>query len=131
MFQYYAGGWKVLETPGSVIDGAWHHVVGTVGPVDGGNYDQVLYLDGQEVGRQTTGAGVWHATGPLYIGGANVAWPDMTMYTGLMDEIRVQAYAMSGAEVLESYENSYMIPEPVTLSLLACAAAVGMLVRRK
>ena len=107
MFQYYAGGWQILETPASVIDGDWHHVAGTIGPVGAGTFDQVLYLDGVEVARQQTDAGVWHATGPLYIGGADVAWADHTSYTGLMDEIRVQAYAMSGAEILESYENSY------------------------
>jgi len=131
-FFYNDGGnWHSVKTNFSVIDGQWHHAVGTLGPVALGTFDQVLYVDGVERARVNTGAGCGDVNGDLWIGGRAVTSPDYS-YTGLMDEVRIQAYAMSPAKVLESYENSYYyIPEPVTLTLLVCGAAVGLLGRRK
>ena len=132
MFQYHTGTvWKNVETTFSVIDNKWHHAVGTLGPVGLGTFDMALYVDGVKAAWQTTNAGCGHVTGDLFIGGLNQAWPGYIDYTGKMDEVRYQAYAMSPAQVLASYENSYYIPEPVTLTLLVCGAAVGLLGRRK
>jgi PKD repeat protein len=98
-----SGSAKAVSSAAGFNDGAWHHVVGTVGPKG-----LRLYVDAKLVGSRaeaTTGryySGVWR------IGGDNVpsGWPNRptSMYfTGTIDEVAVYGSALSAAKVAEHY----------------------------
>ncbi len=96
------GGTRVIASPTSLTDNAWHHVVGTLG---GGA--MTLYVDGQQVG-QLTGVtmaanyqGVWRVGGDNLSGWANRPLSDY--FNGTIDEAAVYPRALTAAEVAQNY----------------------------
>jgi PKD repeat protein len=98
-----SGSPKAVSSPAGYNDGAWHHVVGTVGPKG-----VRLYVDAKLVGSRadaTTGryySGVWR------IGGDNVpsGWPNRptsTYLSGSIDEVAVYGSVLSPAKVAEHF----------------------------
>ena len=103
-FAVWDGGladWKAVRT--RVFDandyGTWHHVAGVFEP-DGQTY--TLYLDGAEVDSATTSAtAVAESSAPLTIGGLE----DQFSVDGALDDVRIYARALSGAEIQSLYES--------------------------
>ena len=96
------GGTRIVTSPNSLVDNAWHHVVGTLG--DG---VMTLYVDGQQVG-QLTGVpmasnyqGVWRVGGDNLSGWANRPLSDY--FNGTIDEAAVYPRALTAAEVAQNY----------------------------
>ena len=83
---------RTLISPTPVADGTWHHVVG----VYDGN-ELVLYVDGQEVARNTIGARTLNTTNALRIG---ENWSQgNSFFAGNLDEVRVYDRALTAGEV--------------------------------
>ncbi len=89
---------RVVRSPSSVIDGAWHHVVGTLG-ADG----QKLYVDGALVGQNATSRSAQPFTGYWRVGGDNLSgWankPTGTYVNATLDEVAVYRTALTAQQV--------------------------------
>ncbi|KAA9396490.1 hypothetical protein Har1130_17640 [Haloarcula sp. CBA1130] len=84
----------------STHDGEWHHVLCTW---DGSRL--VMYLDGEEVGRDTTQSGeVVHSDRPLYIGYGDNGYDSYYAMDGAIDDVRVYDRALGSDEVSDLYE---------------------------
>ena len=95
-------GTRVITSPTSLVDDAWHHVVGTLG---GGVMR--LYVDGQQVGEITNvrlAANIW---GVWRVGGDNLnGWPNRPLgdyFTGTIDEVAVYPRALTAAQVAQRF----------------------------
>nr|WP_245192659.1 LamG domain-containing protein [Arthrobacter pigmenti] len=101
-FGVYAGATRVITSPLSYNDSAWHHVAATLGPAG-----MALYVDGRLIGSNSNRAaeafiGYWR------IGGDNLAgWPNRpvnTYFTGSIDEISIYPAALSQARISAHYQ---------------------------
>jgi Tol biopolymer transport system component len=85
-----------LESQSLITDGLWHHV----GFVWDGSY-RFLYVDGTEVAKDTnpiTLSPLIFANGGLYIG-AGKALDAGTLFSGLIDDIRIYDVALSAEQI--------------------------------
>jgi hypothetical protein len=104
LFGAGSGTTNFIQSPGTYLDGAWHHVVATLGPT--GN--MVLYLDGTSVGTQATYAlgnytGMWRWGGET----SNGTWPAPTYFTGQIDEVAVYGTELSSQQVAWHYHANH------------------------
>ena len=97
-----AGGARVVASPTSLVDNAWHHVVGTLG---GGV--MTLYVDGVQVGQLTNVPQAANYQGFWRVGGDNLSgWanrPTNDYFNGTIDEAAVYPRALSAADVAQNY----------------------------
>jgi hypothetical protein len=102
VFGAYSGGTHTVSTSGAYNDGAWHHVVATLG--SGG---MRLYVDGllRDTGSTTSGedkADYWR------VGGGNLRnWPSRPSndyFNGQIDETAVYHTVLSASQVSEHYD---------------------------
>ncbi len=113
VFGVYAGKIVAIESPRSYNDGQWHHVVAVLGPSTG----MVLYMDGQNVGTNSTTSaqaytGYWRVGGDNLKGGWKLdPWtnvqgltsPNSYYFQGSIDEVAVYGYAFGASRVAEHY----------------------------
>jgi hypothetical protein len=94
----------VVQSPATYFDGAWHHVVATLGPAG----HMVLYIDGTSVGTQSTYTlgnytGMWRWGGEA----SNGTWPGPTYFTGEIDEVAVYGTELSAQQVAWHYHANH------------------------
>lgn len=92
-----------LRSPGRVDNGAWHHVVGTLG--SGG---MQLFVDGVRVGNRTDVTSSQSFNGYWRIGADTLSgWPSRPFlgdrYSGSVDDVAIYPTALSTATVLDHY----------------------------
>ncbi|MCW2900618.1 MAG: cell surface protein, partial [Streptosporangiaceae bacterium] len=100
--------------------GAWHHVVGTVGPAG-----IAMYLDGRLIGqRSDTGAqdymGYWRV-------GGDSTWAGAKYFAGAVDEVAVYPVALTANQVIRHYTvgaTGQADNEPPTASFTASASGM-------
>jgi len=90
---YDAGGWHAVQHPLAI--GAWHHVVGTY---DGNTMR--LYIDGSLVAQEDGAFTITATDEDLLIGDS---FDSTSSLDGLLDDIDVFDYALSGQEISELY----------------------------
>lgn len=83
---------EITTTPRTVPLGVWTHVAGVY---DSATQTLRIYVNGTMDPTTGTGAGPVDGTGPLMIGNAQGS----NQFTGLIDDVRVYARALSDAEV--------------------------------
>lgn len=103
VFGVYSGATKTITSPSTYLDGKYHHVVATLSPTGG----TVLYVDGVQVGADTTSKLAEVNTGWWRVGYDNLAgWPlqpTRSYFTGSLDEVAVYPTALSAARVAAHY----------------------------
>jgi len=90
------------SSSGVLLDGAWHHLVGTY---DGSNVN--IYIDGSVVGTPVAGTGnLSYGIGGLTIGCMSepTALPSF-LFSGNIDEVAIWNSALSSAAVTEIYNS--------------------------
>ena len=98
------GSRKTLRSPGRVDNGAWHHVVGTLGP-DG----MQLFVDGARVAHRDDVTGGQDYTGYWRIGADTLSgWPNRSILggdrlVGDVDDVAVYPTVLSAATVLDHH----------------------------
>lgn len=99
VFGIWNGGSYTITTAGAYNDGAWHHVVGTLGP-DG----MALYVDGDLVGTNAH-SGVDAYNGYWRLGADNI-WDGGGQLNGLVDEAAVYDHVLTASQVRAHYRAS-------------------------
>jgi WD40 repeat protein/serine/threonine protein kinase/tetratricopeptide (TPR) repeat protein len=89
-------GWIWAENRVDIKDGRWHHAVGVH---DGTKV--CLYIDGKLVDFEARGGNMAAYNDPVYIGGMPHS---EDQWNGLIDDVRIYSYALSGEEVRMLYE---------------------------
>jgi len=84
-----------LESESIITDGQWHHV-GLVYDLDASR--RHLYVDGAEVAKDTDIVGSASSDGGLHIG-AGKALEEGSLFSGLIDDVRIYNVALSAKEV--------------------------------
>ena len=102
--------WKKVFSDRCIAPNTWTHAVAVW---DGS--DMRLYLDGMDASDtwRVTGAGApprVDAPVDLYVGARNEGAGDMVPYNGLIDFVRIEDRALTGAEVQERYRSTF-VPE--------------------
>jgi PKD repeat protein len=106
-------------------DGAWHHVVGTIGAGGG-----ALYVDGVKVAASATMVDTASWFGNWRVGGDSLAgWPSAPTngyLAGTIADVAVYPTALSAAQVLLHFNGTTVASTPVasftaTCTLLSCA----------
>ncbi|MEV0951854.1 PKD domain-containing protein [Promicromonospora sp. NPDC050249] len=98
------GSRSTLRSPGRVDNGAWHHVVATLG--SGG---MQLFIDGVRVNTRTDITAGQAYNGYWRIGADTLSgWPNRSLlggdrYTGAVDDVAVYPTVLSAAQVLDHY----------------------------
>lgn len=95
MWGVFDGTNRILQSATGMNNGAWHHVVGTVGP-----NGQFLYVDGNLVGSATSvvkGGRYW---GYWRIGG-DTTWSGNQSFTGDIDEVAIYGTVLSPAVIAQ------------------------------
>lgn len=97
-FGVYPGSVRMVDSDASYNDGAWHHVVATLG--QGG---QQLYVDGKLVDSRTDTISAQSYSGYWAIGGYSLSgWPDRPSsdsFTGSIDNVAVYRTQLSSVDV--------------------------------
>ena len=110
-----ADAWKAVAaiSPGSIVDGRWHHVVGVR---DAANRTVDLFLDGNRVAsRPDVTTGTFTSTAPQHsLGAVAVPCPIKHFWTGGVDEVKVYRRALTPGEIQLEY---------VTANLANCRPA--------
>src|SRR3712207_1383910 len=93
---------KVLTSSAAYNNGAWHHVVGSVG--DKGMY---LYVDGTRVGANPDVRSGFPYDGYWRVGGDNLSgWPNRPTsdyFKGSIDEVATYRHALTGNQARSHY----------------------------
>jgi PKD repeat protein len=104
-FGVYPGTVRTLTSAKSYNDGAWHHVVASLG--SGG---MALYVDGSRVGQRTdttTGRDFW---GVWRVGGDNLTgWPSRPtsfFFAGTIDDVAIYPTVLTATQVVNHYLSS-------------------------
>ncbi|MET9066097.1 RHS repeat domain-containing protein [Streptosporangium sandarakinum] len=107
-----------MASPAAVNDNQWHHVVLTVSGVD-----QVLYLDGRQIGTMTKQVNTWRSnvavgTG-IVVRGLSPGLPTGTgtqefPFRGLIDEVAIYGKPLTSAEVEQHYAARLAAPHKLT-----------------
>lgn len=103
-FGVYDGSADTLRSPGRVDDGAWHHLVGTLG-ADG----MQLFVDGAPVADRADVTAGQAYDGYWRIGADTLSgWPNRSLFggdrlVGAVDDVAVYPTVLSAATVLDHY----------------------------
>ncbi len=95
----WTGQANVITTSGTYNDGAWHHVVATLGS-DG----MTLTVDGQRVGTNANSAAQAY-TGYWRVGG-DTSWAGNPYFAGTIDEVAVYDHVLTLAQIRSHYRAS-------------------------
>jgi len=102
VFGLYVSGYRIAASPGTYLDGKYHHVVATLSGAG-----MVLYVDGVKVAANATTTTAESNTGWWRVGYDNLSgWPGAptrTHFTGLLDEVAVYPTALSATRVAAHY----------------------------
>jgi PKD repeat protein len=97
-FGVYTGATRVVGNGTAYNDGAWHHVVGTLGP-----HGLKVYVDGALAGSDPTTTSAQAYTGYWRVGGDNLGtWPNAptsASFAGSVDEVAVYSAELTAAQV--------------------------------
>ncbi|HYB99584.1 MAG TPA: LamG-like jellyroll fold domain-containing protein [Candidatus Limnocylindrales bacterium] len=120
----------------NINDGEWHHLVATRSQATGLRH----YVDGVRVpgpDSSTAATSITSSVAPFLVGGYQNVQTPTSLYTGLIDEVRIWTNVLSDEEVAWFYENPTAIALPLcgdanessdlsaTDALFALRAAVG------
>lgn len=103
-FGVNSGSRLTLRSPGRVDNGAWHHVVGTLG-----SNGMQLFVDGVRVANRADITSGQAYNGYWRIGTDTLSgWPNRSLlggdrYTGAIDDVAVYPSVLSAAQVLDHY----------------------------
>ncbi len=89
----------IVDSPGLVADGTWHHVAGT--------YDGMkarLYVDGVEVAMVDATGTIVDSSTPLYLGASRQNNADAGFLLGSLDEVEIFQRALSATEIHTLFE---------------------------
>ncbi|MBX9244948.1 PKD domain-containing protein [Actinotalea ferrariae] len=104
-FGVYPGGVRTVRSASAYNDGAWHHVVASLGETG-----MQLYVDGRRIASRADTTSAQPYSGYWRIGGDNLGgWPDRPaddFLTGAVDEVAVYPRALAFAEVVDHYRAS-------------------------
>jgi len=110
-FGVYTGTTTTVVSPSTYTDGAWHHVVGTLGASG-----LALFVDGRQVARDTTVTRSNPLTGVWRIGGDSLAYwpatPPSGYLAGSVDEVAVYPTALTAATVEAHVRAAGRTPTP-------------------
>ena len=102
VFGLYVSGYRIAASPGTYLDGKYHHVVATLSGAG-----MILYVDGVKVAANATTTTAESNTGWWRVGYDNLSgWPGAptrTHFTGLLDEVAVYPTALSATRVAAHY----------------------------
>ncbi len=102
VFGLYVSGYRIAASPGTYLDGKYHHVVATLSGAG-----MVLYVDGVKVAANATTTTAESNTGWWRVGYDNLSgWPGAptrSHFTGLLDEVAVYPTALSATRVAAHY----------------------------
>jgi len=101
---YISSAYRYTESPSSVADGFWHHIVGV-----SDNNGTYIYVDGQYKGTTSykvsdatvtnmgtaIGKNYRHSNDPTFGG---------SFFNGLIDEVKIWNYARSAEQILQDYQ---------------------------
>jgi len=122
-FGVHPGSTKTVASSAGYNDGAWHHVVATLGS-DG----MALYVDGVRAARNTTVTSGEPGTGYWRVGGDSLSgWPDQpssTALAGTIDDVAVYPTALGLPAVQAHYRASGRTPSGPVAPADAYGAAV-------
>ncbi|MFZ1286058.1 MAG: LamG-like jellyroll fold domain-containing protein [Candidatus Phosphoribacter sp.] len=99
-FGVYNNGSYTVTTPGTLNDGEWHHVVGTMGP--GG---VTLYADGKKIGTNASTSVAQPYQGYWRIGGDS-PWDGNAYFAGDIDEVAIYPTTIPLTDVQDHYRAS-------------------------
>jgi hypothetical protein len=100
--------WNIVR--GSAVElGSWTHLVGTY---DSASQQQVLYVNGIEVGR-INAVYTPNDVHPLRIGGGASEGPGSYFFEGAIDEVAVYDQALSADRIAAHYQQGRPLPAPV------------------
>jgi PKD repeat protein len=95
--------YRVITSPASYDDGAWHHVVATMG-ADG----MRLYVDGAQVASRSTGTTAGNYYGAWILGADTLSgWPNRPStdyFGGVLDEVAIYPHVLPAATVRQHFE---------------------------
>lgn len=104
-FGVYPDAVKTITSPASYNNGAWHHVVATLGPAG-----MALYVDGVLVASDASVTLAQIYNGYWRLGGDNLSgWPGLRLsenFTGSIDDFAVYPTALTAAQVAQHYTAS-------------------------
>ncbi len=124
LVQFPPGGAGTFRSPGSVVDGSWHHVAYVQN--EPGEDARKLYIDGKLVASDDapqfyTGGGPTSFTIGGRLGGTNPVSPSLpSLIGGAIDDVRFYDTALDAAAVAK------LAPEPSSLALCMLALAMGV-----
>jgi PKD repeat protein len=105
VFGIYDNGVRTLTTPQAYNDGAWHHVMTTLGSTG-----MTLYVDGKKIGSRADTVQGQPYSGYWRLGGDNLnGWPDQPAsfsFAGTVDDVSIYPTALSAARVAAHYAAS-------------------------
>lgn len=124
-FGVNSGSRLTLRSPGRVDNGAWHHVVGTLG-----SSGMQLFLDGVRVANRTDITSGQAYNGYWRIGTDTLSgWPNRSLlggdrYTGAIDDVAVYPTVLSAAAVQDHYTVSVSGGRPNRLPVADATASI-------
>ncbi|MHC4702821.1 MAG: LamG domain-containing protein, partial [Planctomycetota bacterium] len=96
-FPFASGGGNNIYTTETYDDGAWHHAA-TVKT----DSEMILYVDGQEVGRQADSSQFQGPLGEIWLG--TLDQRAIRMFPGPIDDLRIYDRALSAEEIAQIME---------------------------
>lgn len=124
-FGVNSGSRLTLRSPGRVDNGAWRHVVGTLG-----SNGMQLFVDGVRVANRTDITSGQAYNGYWRIGADTLSgWPNRSLlggdrYTGAIDDVAVYPTVLSAAQVLDHYTVARDGGRPNRLPVADAAASI-------
>jgi len=89
----------------TVTEGVWTHAVGVMKANSSGDgYENILYVNGVEVGSGTNSTGSWSSlSGTLYLGTRE---PSSILFDGSIDEVMIFDKVLSATEISQMYNDT-------------------------
>ncbi|MCF7553837.1 LamG-like jellyroll fold domain-containing protein [Pseudonocardia sp. WMMC193] len=125
LFGVNPGSRTVIESPGAINNGQWHHVVGTLSA-----QGMVLYVDGQQVAARADVTAAQAYNGHWRIGGDNLtSWPSRptsASLNGAVDDVAVYPAALSAARVSAHFQAAAGTPANVAPTAAFTSTTAGL-----
>ncbi|MDQ1631404.1 MAG: hypothetical protein QOC80_1376 [Frankiaceae bacterium] len=105
VFGAYNGAVRSIASAGTFNNGAWHHVVGRIGPAG-----MALFVDGLVVAENKSVTAAQAYTGYWRVGGDSLAaWPNRPTsdyFNGKIDDVAIYPTPLTGAQVVNHFHAS-------------------------